>query len=251
MLKAANNLTNNAITVGQVLKIPSPVEDPDTGDFLVYVVKSGDSLYKIAQSYGTTVQALMSYNNLNNTTLQVGQQILIPRKDINQEPSDTEEDIIYTVQSGDSLWSIANRYNTTVSELRNYNNLTSDVLQVGQQLKIPRGSTVTPPNDQVDTPVPSITYTVQSGDSLYKIANRYNTTVDAIMKANNLTSNLLQVGQVLTIPSSTTSSEIRYVVQNGDSLWKIANRYNTTVNAIKAKNNLTSDNLTIGQVLYI
>ena len=71
------------------------------------------------------------------------------------------------------------------------------------------------------------------------------------MKANNLTSNLLQVGQVLTIPSSTTSSEIRYVVQNGDSLWKIANRYNTTVNAIKAKNNLTSDNLTIGQVLYI
>lgn len=250
-LKAANNLTSNSITVGQVLKIPSPVENPDTGDFLVYVVRSGDSLYKIAQSYGTTVQDLMSYNNLTNTNLQVGQQILIPRKDINEEPPGTENDLIYTVQSGDSLWSIANRYNTTVSELRNYNNLTSDALQIGQQLKIPRGSTVTPPDDQVDTPTEGITYTVKSGDSLWSIASRYNTTVDAIMRANNLTSNLLQVGQILTIPSSTTSNDIRYVVQNGDSLWKIANRYNTTVDAIKRKNNLTSDNLSIGQVLLI
>ena len=120
------------------------------------------------------------------------------------------------------------------------NNLTSNLLQVGQVLTIPSSTTSS-----------EIRYVVQNGDSLWNIANRYNTTVDAIMKANNLTSNLLQVGQVLTIPSSTTSSEIRYVVQNGDSLWKIANRYNTTVNAIKAKNNLTSDNLTIGQVLYI
>ena len=245
LLKTENGLTSNIITIGQVLKIPSPVENPDTGNFLVYVVQSGDTLYKIAQSYGTTVQALQQYNNLSNTNLSVGQQILIPRKDINQEPPATEEDIIYIVKNGDSLWSIANRYDTTVSELKNYNNLTSDVLTIGQQIKIPKGSTVTPPNDQVDT----IIYIVKSGDSLWSIANRYNVTVDALKQANGLSNNLLTIGQQLVIPTSVSS--VTYIVKNGDSLWKIATKYNTTVAELKRKNNLTSDNLSIGQILII
>lgn len=152
----------------------------------------------------------------------------------------------YTVQKGDSLWSIANKYDTTVSEIRNYNNLTSDTLQIGQQIRIPRGSTVTPPNDQVPS---QVTYIVKSGDSLWSIANKYNTTVDAIKNANNLTNNLLRIGQVLVIP--TTSSQRTYTVKNGDSLWKIALANNTTVDEIKRKNNLSSNNLTIGQVLVL
>ncbi|MEI3530169.1 MAG: LysM peptidoglycan-binding domain-containing protein [Bacilli bacterium] len=248
LLKATNNLSSNALRVGQLLKIPSPAEDPDTGDFIVYVVSSGDTLYKIANNYGTTVSALMSYNNLTSPNLSIGQQILIPRSDINQEPSGSEDNIIYTVQSGDSLWSIANMYNTTVSELKNYNNLISDSLSIGQQLKIPRGSTVTPPNDQV-TGSGDITYVVKSGDSLWSIASRYNTTANNLMQYNNLKTNLLSIGQILKIPNISNSNT--YVVKSGDSLWSIANRYNTTVSAIKAKNNLTSDNLSIGQVLNI
>lgn len=248
LLKAANNLSSNALRVGQSLKIPSPAEEPDTGDFIVYVVSNGDTLYKIANNYGTTVSALMSYNNLTSPNLSVGQQILIPRSDINKEPSGTENDIIYTVQSGDSLWSIANMYNTTVSELKNYNNLTSDSLSIGQQLKIPHGSTVNPPNDQV-TGTNEITYMVKSGDSLWSIANRYNTTANDLMQYNNLKTNLLNIGQIIRIPN--TSGTTTYVVKSGDSLWSIANRYNTSVANIKAKNNLTSDNLSIGQVLTI
>ena len=148
----------------------------------------------------------------------------------------------YIVKSGDSLWSIANRYNTTVSAIKNMNNLTSDSLSVGQVLQIPSGT-----SSNTGT-----TYTVTSGDSLWSIANRYNTTVDAIKSANNLTSNTLSIGQVLRIPSGTSSNTgTTYTVVSGDSLWSIANRYNTTVDAIKQASGIVSNNLSIGQVLTI
>lgn len=97
----------------------------------------------------------------------------------------------------------------------------------------------------------SIRYVVQAGDSLWLIAQRYNTTVNAIKSLNGLTSDLLNIGQVLRIPAPQTSSYIEYTVRAGDSLWLIAQKYNTTVNAIKSLNGLTSDLLNIGQVLRI
>ena len=87
---------------------------------------------------------------------------------------------------------------------------------------------------------------------MWNIANRFNTTVDEIKRLNNLTSNMLSIGQTLKIPSTTSSNNyINYTVKSGDSLWNIARKYNTTVDAIKSLNNLTSDNLSIGQTLRI
>ena len=94
------------------------------------------------------------------------------------------------------------------------------------------------------------TYTVQRGDNLYSIANKYNTTVNEIKSLNNLTSNNLSIGQQLRIPTN-ASGNITYTVQKGDNLYSIARKYNTTVNEIKRKNNLTSNNLSIGQQLII
>lgn len=201
-----------------------------------YIVQKGDSLWSIASKNNTTVNELKSINNLKTNTLQIGQILKLPGK---QSDNDTNDSIIYTVVKGDSLWTIANKYNTTVDNIKKANNLYSNLLQVGQTLIIPskQGSTN------------QITYTVQKGDSLWLIANKYDTTVEKIKSTNNLTSNLLQIGQVLIIPS--TSEFITYTVQKGDSLWAIANKYNTTVNNIKKLNNLSSNLLSIGQKLII
>lgn len=97
----------------------------------------------------------------------------------------------------------------------------------------------------------SFAYTVKSGDTLWLLANRFGTSVDAIKRLNGLTSDNLQIGQVLQIPTGQSSSYFDYTVRSGDTLWLLANRYGTTVDAIKRLNGLTSDNLQIGQVLRI
>ena len=151
----------------------------------------------------------------------------------------------YTVKRGDSLWSIANQYGITVDELKRANNLTSNTLQIGQVLTIP-GQTTPPPTGNV-------TYTVKRGDSLWSIASQYGVSVNALRTANNLTTDTLQIGQVLVIPGqgNTTPENITYTVKSGDSLWSIANTYNTTVDELKRLNNLTTNLLSIGQQLII
>ena len=200
-----------------------------------YTVKSGDSLWSIANKYNTTVNELKSLNNLSSNILQVGQILVLPSSTNDDNSGNT-----YTVKLGDSLWSIANKYNTTVNELKSLNNLSSDVLQIGQVLSVPSNS-VSVGN----------TYTVKSGDSLWSIANKYNTTVSNLKSLNNLSSDVLQIGQVLNVPSNSVSMGNTYTVKSGDSLWNIANRYGISVAELKSLNNLSGDVLQIGQVLNV
>lgn len=199
-----------------------------------YTVKSGDSLWSISKKYGITVDELKQANNLTSNLLSIGQNLLIPTK---ESEATTNE---YIVQKGDTLYGIANKFNTTVDNLKSINNLTTDSLSIGQVLKLPSSSTIS-----------TDTYTVKSGDSLYAIAKKYNTTVDTLKSLNNLTSNTLSIGQVLKLPGSSATSTDTYTVKSGDTLYAIANKYNTTVDALKSLNNLTSNTLSIGQTLKI
>ena len=205
-----------------------------------YVVQKGDTLYSIANKLGTTVSELKKENNLTSNTLQIGEVLRVPTKEIYEE-----EENIYIVKKGDTLYSIAMANNTTVDELKKANNLTSNILSTGQLLKIPSAL------------LPESTYIVKKGDSLYSIANKYNTTIDELKRINNLTSNILSIGQVLKLPSDKVSdiekeeNTISYTVQKGDSLYSIARKYDTTIDRIKDLNNLTTNLLSIGQVLLI
>lgn len=125
-LKRANNLTSDFLKIGQKLLIP---KSDNNGSTNIYVVKSGDTLYSIANKNNISVQDLMMANNLKSNLLSINQQLIIPKKN--------NSTIDYTVKSGDSLWKISRLYNTTVAVIRELNNLTSDLLRVGQVLKLP------------------------------------------------------------------------------------------------------------------
>lgn len=204
-----------------------------------YIVQKGDSLWGIARKNGLTVDELKKINNLSSNMLTIGQKLLI--KDTS---SSDEVGVYYTVSKGDTLYGIANKYGLTVDELKKMNSLTSNNLTINQKLLV--GGTSN------DLDMNYNTYIVKSGDTLWSIASKNNMTVDELKKINNLSNSLLSIGQKLLVENGmgTTSDKI-YIVKSGDSLYKIAKNYGSTVTDIINSNNLSTTNLSIGQVLYI
>lgn len=148
--------------------------------------------------FGTTVDEIKHLNNLTSNTLYIGQKLLIPDSVIvppvvpDDSDNDDEEYDLYVVEKGDSLWLIANNYGISVDELISMNDLSSLVLQIGQQLKVPvTGS--------VDNDTDSSIYVVKRGDTLWSIARENGLTVDELKRMNNLSSNLLTLGQELVV----------------------------------------------------
>lgn len=211
---------------------PAGSSIPPTSSNDYYIVKKGDTLYGIAEAHGITVDELKNANNLSNNNLTIGMSLVIP--------SNVSSSDVYVVKSGDSLYKIANMYGMSVEELKQLNNLTSNLLQIGQTLKVKSSSTA-----------PANSYVVKSGDSLYSIAKKFGVTVDQLKTANNKTSNLLSIGEILVIPSNNSGSNDYYVVVPGDTLYGIARKFNTTVNAIREENNLNTTVLTVGMTLKI
>ncbi|TAA66479.1 LysM peptidoglycan-binding domain-containing protein [Planococcus salinarum] len=176
------------VTVSQLLNLPS-------SGSTTYTVKAGDTLYGIAQRFNTTVAKIAAANNITNVNyLRIGQVLIIPGTSTAPTPPPATS-TTYTVKAGDTLYAIAQRFNTTVAKIAAANNITNvNLLRIGQVLIIPGTSTAPPP-------ATTIKYTVKAGDTLYAIALRYNTTVAKIAAANNITNvNFLRIGQVLIIP---------------------------------------------------
>ena len=193
-----------------------------------YVVKAGDSLWKIAQKYQTTVDALKQINNLTSDLIIPGQILQIPKGDVNT---------MYVVKPGDSLWKIAQNYGIDVNELANFNNISGDYLAIGQILMIPSR------NDD------TLTYVVKPGDTLWSISQKYGVSVEAIKYMNGLMDNIIYIDQVLQIPNNNNNTI--YTVSYGDTLWGIAQRYGITVEKLKEINNLNSNIIYVGQTLQI
>lgn len=249
-------LQNNLLKYGEaVVKavtnyIGVPYTLPGTGPSNNrYVVKKGDSLYSIASQYGVTVNELKAANNLTSNLLQIGQTLIIPIT--TPEENVPGNYVVYTVKRGDTLYSIANEYKTTVDDIINFNQLTSSGLVIGQQLLIPKSII------EGET----IRYTVVPGDSLWKISQNCNITVDEIINLNNLQTTVIQPGDELILPGSCnlvnngnnsgTNNDIKHIVTRNETLYSIARKYGTDVNTIRSHNNLSSDLLTIGQILLI
>lgn len=182
-LKALNNLSSNTLHIGDTLLVSSVNSTDDNISDEYYTVKSGDTLWGIARKYNMSVNDLKSLNNLSSNNLSIGQKLIVSKASSND----------YTVVAGDTLWGIARKFNVSVDDLKSLNNLTSNSLSIGMALKIPPYSNKK--NEETNV------YVVKSGDSLWSIARKFNSTVDEIKRLNSLQSNILSIGQRLVVPS--------------------------------------------------
>lgn len=182
-LKALNNLSSNTLHIGDTLLVSSVNSTDDNISDEYYTVKSGDTLWGIARKYNMSVNDLKSLNNLSSNNLSIGQKLIVSKASSND----------YTVVAGDTLWGIARKFNVSVDDLKSLNNLTSNSLSIGMVLKIPPYSNKK--NEETNV------YVVKSGDSLWSIARKFNSTVDEIKRLNSLQSNILSIGQRLVVPS--------------------------------------------------
>ena len=208
-----------------------PYTSPEVMISDTYKVMKGDTLYGIAKKLDTTVDEIKKINNLDSNALSIGQVLKVPTKVV-----DTGETELYQVKVGDTLYSIANKYGITLKELKAINNLTDDKLAIGQLLNVPSGLSS------------ASSYTVSGGDTLYSIAKKFGISVNKLKEANQLTSNMLNIGQKLIIP---LVEDTTYVVKAGDTLYSIARAFNITVDDLKKLNNLVDDVLSIGKILIV
>ena len=244
----------------QPQRIPGTRQEPSTQSGVIYyTVQEGDTLTSIAQKYDTTVHEITVTNSIVNPNLiYVGEVLKIypgNRSIIKRKKVFTTT---YIVQSGDTLTSIAIKFDTTVQAIAELNDLQNpNLIYVGEILKIPtnsRGNLSAPSSRHYIK-----TYIVQSGDTLTSIAKKFNTTADKIALLNNITNpNLIYPGQILKIETSINSSirgynfNTMYTVQKGDTLLGISRKLDVDYKELIQKNDITNPNLIYpGEVLKI
>lgn len=181
-----------------------------------YIIQKGDTLASIASTHKTSVSNLKSMNNLKsdalfyNQTIKISSKASTDTKKKSSNPPTNKDGQTYTVVKGDYLSKIAKKYSITLEELKDWNNLKSDTIYVGQTLVVSKSS-ATPPKEEKkektetntppsqEAPLTNGEYVVKNGDNLSKIAAQFNMTVEQLKSINQLTSDLIFVGQKLKV----------------------------------------------------
>ena len=322
-LQRLNGTSNYFLYPGQTLKVPGtstatkpaepkpavkPAENkPAAQTTGGYTVKAGDSYWKIANQYGISIAELQRLNGTSNYFLYPGQTLKVPGTSTATKPTETkptenkpaaQTTSGYTVKAGDSYWKIANQYGISIAELQRLNGTSNYFLYPGQTLKVPGSSNaistpapVATPQPSTPAPQPAVVsnttsggYTVQAGDSYWKIANQYGISIAELQRLNGTSNYFLYPGQTLKVPGSSnvvstpapvaTPQPARpaqpstpapqtqpvkpvaqatggtYTVKAGDSLYAIAQRTGADVYKLIA-NNGGSTFIQIGQVISL
>ena len=290
-----NSLAGGELPAGLRLTIPGAQKrvksyySGGAGGFLEggtgrYKIARGDTLGGIARRFRVTVSQLRQWNSLPNTRIRAGRYLIVnPNSKSTAESTRPSGSKIggagkYQIRRGDSLSVIARRFGTSVSQLKAWNGLTSNRLQIGRYL------VVQPPDSRTQTaraasapsrsrrakePIPSNgQYRIRQGDNLSDIADRFGTTVSELKRWNGLRSSRIRAGKYLTVGPATASTSRtsvaraapatsssagsgggRYKIRRGDTLELIAKRFGTTISDLKARNGLRGSRIIAGDYL--
>ena len=265
-----------------------------------YTVQAGDSYWRIANKYGISIQELQRLNGTSDYTLHPGQSIKVPGSGTNASASSNSSSAStsttsaapaaggsYTVQAGDSYWRIANKYGISISELQRLNGTSDYNLYPGQSLKVPgsgssssasasSNSTSTSTSATSAAPAAGGSYTVQAGDSYWRIANKYGISISELQRLNGTSNYFLYPGQSIKVPGSGSANAApasntasttpapaetpapasstgggNYTVQAGDSYWRIANKYGISISELQRLNGTSNYFLYPGQSIKV
>lgn len=239
-----------------------------TGYYAFYRVRRGDSWYRISRRFGVSIAVLKKYNHRRSNLLRPGQSLKVPGKGLtrsmvaqnkrsSKRSTRATSNGSYRVCKGDTLWVVAKRNGLSIGALARANNLPVRAhLKVGQRLYIPSSNAAARTRQLAQS---RSNYTIRSGDSLWTIARKHNTTVATLARANGISRRAtLRPGKSLYIPgrsasvtASSKASQKKYRVRRGDTLYAIARRFNTTTKKIMAWNKLSSTNIRPGDSLTL
>lgn len=245
-----------------------------------HIVEQGETLFSISREYAITVGELRSWNNLRSDNLQPGQVLRLL-------PPPGEGRIIHRVAPGESLFAISRRYDVTIAEIQQWNNLSGTSLDAGQELIIYQhdasGADEEPPpvaqieqinngerrsivRQQEDLPTGSGTYTVRSGDTLFQIARQHDMSITELRQLNDLQGDILRVGQRLTVRRIQTPPSIAegaenstpqgkfalYRLRSGENTRTVLNRFKMSMGELEALNpEININNLSSGQQVTV
>ncbi|MGB5050702.1 MAG: LysM peptidoglycan-binding domain-containing protein [Caldilineaceae bacterium] len=247
--------------------VPAPTATPvPEREIMAYTVKEGDILSVLAETYNTSADDIRALNFLTDDNIQVGAILRIPLgpgATAEGIPTPTPAPFEYTVQSGDSLYSIAVNFGVSATAIVAANNLADqNALFVGQTLVIPGYQPapavgVTSSGGAANTTTASVIHTVKAGEGLYQIARDYNVSAQAIVDANSIANpNLIKPGQELVIPGAQVPAGVSgqrvHTISSGETLSGIATEYGITMDALMQANGIADpDRILVGQVLTI
>ena len=273
-LKASNNLKSNALRLGQNLQIAqaatqtskSAANKEEAATSISYKVKKGETLSSISKKYNVTEDELKTMNNLKSSAIRFGQELKVNQPTematvTNGTKTTKAESAVttYKVKRGETLSDIAEKNNVSVAELKSINNLHTSSLRAGQQLQL-AGKDTQSEKEAVTKAEKTIVHKVESGESLYVIAKKYNVAIDELKRLNNLEDGKIKPGQSLsvnvvadnsTVEKTVVKPKITHKVKSGDSFYSLAKKYGCSVHDIKDWNGIPGDRLNPGEKLII
>ena len=228
-------------------------------------VQRGETLASIAGQYGVTIADIREWNDLKSDNIMAGQVLVVDAKKAVKKKNDTPAaPAVHTVKSGENLSAIADKYGVSVANLREWNDLKSDNIRVGDKLKLKADGKTSTSSRSRDNEAAEQTHKVKKGETLGQIATKYGVTVDDLRKWNNIKGNNIAAGQNLKVYSDkkvdrktdktdkkSKKKQKTHKVKRGETLGEIAEKYGVGLSKLKKANGIKGNNIQIGQSLKI